>query len=238
MASEIIAVIFARGGSKGLPKKNILELGGKSLLARAIEVGQSLDRIKKVVISTDSEEIASLARSLGAEVPFLRPAILATDEAPEWLAWRHAVETLRSMGEKFDTLLSLPPTSPLRSLNDVECCLDVFQAGNLDGVITVRECDRNPYFNVVHKDSSNLFRLVLDGKFSRRQDAPTVYEMTTVAYVVKADFILSADRLFDGKLRAVKIPRDRAIDIDTPFDMTVAKVVLEQFGSDEPPEAL
>jgi CMP-N-acetylneuraminic acid synthetase len=238
MGHEIIAVIFARGGSKGLPKKNILELDGKSLLARAIEVGQSLNRVKKVVVSTDSEEIASLALSLGAEVPFLRPAILATDEAPEWLAWRHAVETLRCKGEKFDSLLSLPPTAPLRSRDDVECCLDMFQANNVDGVITVRESDRNPYFNVVHKDSNNFFRLVLDGKFSRRQDAPIVYEMTTVAYVFKADFILSADRLFDGKLRAVKIPRDRAIDIDTPFDMAVAKVVSEQLRSDEPPEAL
>lgn len=226
MSPEIVAFIFARGGSKGLPRKNLLLLEGKPLIVHAIELGRSLQRVRKVVVSTDSEEIAEVARTAGAEVPFLRPTDLATDSAPEWLAWQHAIQALFATGERVDVFLSLPPTSPLRSREDVECCLDAFLQQQADVVVTVREAERNPYFNMVRHEPDGLVKLAVEGSFHRRQDVPPIYDLTTVAYVARANFVLSANRLFDGKVRAVLIPRARALDIDTPLDMVVAQALV------------
>ena len=238
MTPEIVAFIFARGGSKGLPRKNLLPLEGKPLIVHAIELGRSLHRVKKVVVSTDSEEIAEVARAAGAEVPFMRPAELATDSAPEWTAWQHAILALRASGVRVDVFLSLPPTSPLRSREDVECCLDTFLQQQQDVVVTVREAERNPYFNMVRHEPDGLVRLAVEGNFHRRQDAPMVYDLTTVAYVARADFVLSANRLFDGKVRSVLIPRERALDIDTPLDMLVAKALAPHVMNAGSPRAL
>ncbi len=225
MSPDVVAFIFARGGSKGLPRKNLLPLEGKPLIVHAIQLGRSLKRVKKVVVSTDDEEIAEVALAAGAEVPFLRPAELATDNAPEWLAWRHAIRELRTAGERVDVFLSLPPTSPLRRREDVECCLDTFWQEQADVVVTVRDAERNPHFNMVRRDPGGLVKLAVEGNFHRRQDAPPFYDLTTVAYVARADFVLSANRLFDGKVRAVLVPRERALDIDTPLDMVIAQAL-------------
>lgn len=225
MSPDVVAFIFARGGSKGLPRKNLLPLEGKPLIVHAIHLGRSLKRVKKVVVSTDNEEIAEVALAAGAEVPFLRPAELATDNAPEWLAWQHAIRELRAAGERVDVFLSLPPTSPLRSREDVECCLDAFLQEETDVVVTVREAERNPYFNMVRCEPDGRVKLAVEGNFHRRQDAPSIYDLTTVAYVARADFVLSANRLFEGKVRAVLIPRERALDIDTSLDMVFARLL-------------
>lgn len=238
MISEIVAFIFARGGSKGLPRKNLLPLQGKPLIVHAIEMGHSLRGVKKVVVSTDSEEIAEVARVAGAEVPFLRPAELATDLVPEWAAWQHAIRVMRSAGERVDVFLSLPPTAPLRSREDVECCLDTFSQQQPDVVVTVREADRNPYFNMVRCKPDRSVQLVAEGNFDRRQDAPPIYDLTTVAYVARADFVLSTNRLFDGRVRAVLIPRERALDIDTPLDMVVAQALVPYVEGAGAPRAL
>lgn len=238
MNSDIVAFIFARGGSKGLPRKNLLPLEGKPLIVHAIELGCGLPRVKKVVVSTDDEEIASVALAAGAEVPFMRPSELATDGAPEWAAWQHAIKAMRAAGERVDVFLSLPPTSPLRSYEDVECCLDEFLRRQPDVVVTVREAERNPYFNMVRHEPDGSVRLAVDGNFHRRQDAPTIYDLTTVAYVARADFVLSASRLFDGKVRAVLIPPARALDIDTPLDMLVAQALAPHARNAGSPRAL
>jgi N-acylneuraminate cytidylyltransferase len=238
MSPEIVAFIFARGGSKGLPRKNLLLLKGKPLIVHAIELGRSLQGVKKVIVSTDSEEIAEVARAAGAEVPFLRPAELATDSAPEWAAWQHAIRALRAAGERVDVFLSLPPTSPLRSREDVACCLDTFLQQQPDVVVTVREAERNPYFNMVRRELDGSVQLAVEGNFHRRQDAPPIYDLTTVAYVARADFVMSVNRLFDGKVRAVLIPRERALDIDTPLDMVVAQALAPHVKGAGAPRAL
>lgn len=223
MNPRIIAFIFARGGSKGLPRKNLLPLAGKPLVVHSIHAARSVPRVARVVVSTDDPEIAEVARQAGADVPFLRPAELAGDSASEWLAWRHAIRTLRESGDAVDVFLSLPPTSPLRVPSDIECCLDLFIKTSPDAVITVRDAERNPYFNMVRHATDGFVRPVIEGSFHRRQDAPAVYDIATVAYVARPEFVLSADRLFDGNIRAVQIPRERAIDIDTEFDLIVAR---------------
>lgn len=226
MTLSIVAFIFARGGSKGLPRKNLRLLAGKPLIVHAVETGRALSRVTKTIVSTDDAEIAAVAERAGATVPFLRPAELACDSAPEWLAWQHAIHALRALGDEVDVFVSLPPTSPLRTLADVDCAIDLKLQSDADVVITVREAERNPYFNMVRVEPDGHVRLAIEGKYHRRQDAPPIYDITTVTYVASADFILSGTRIFDGKVRAVEIPRERALDIDTEYDMLIAEAMV------------
>ncbi|MDT7520069.1 acylneuraminate cytidylyltransferase family protein [Rhodoferax sp. TBRC 17660] len=221
------AFIFARGGSKGLPGKNIRPLGGLPLLAHGIRLAQSIARIDRVFVSTDDEVIAVVAREYGAEV-IDRPAELATDTASEWMAWRHAIAYVRgSLGLHFDTMLSLPATSPLRNQDDVLGCLDALR-GEVEAVITVTPSARSPYFNMVSENAQGYSRVVLGNtKFQRRQDVPAVYDVTTVAYVTRPDFVLTHASLFDGRVKAVVVPKERAVDIDDEFDFKVAQALLD-----------
>jgi N-acylneuraminate cytidylyltransferase len=229
-SSRTIGFIFARGGSKGIPGKNIKDLAGKPLIAHSIEVALSCPGIETVIVSTDDPDIATVAVKYGAEVPFMRPPELATDSAPEWLAWRHAIEWVQRERGDFDVFVSLPATSPFRSVADVESCINTLRSDpKADVVITVKEADRSPYFNMVSLDADGYADLVIKpaGKISRRQDVPPVYDVTTVAYAARPRFVLSADRLFDGNIRVVNVPADRALDIDTPYDFMLAQAIAQ-----------
>lgn len=228
-----VAFIFARGGSKGVPKKNIRKLGGIPLIAHSIKTAIECPIINRVVVSTDDEEIASVACEFGAEVPFIRPAELAGDTSNEYDAWKHAITTLeQSWQENVDVFVSLPVTSPLRSVVDVENCICEFLDTDADMVITVKEASRSPYFNMVKNDDqgfSNLVNLASGGeRYIRRQDVPVVYDMTTVAYVSSPEFILNSDSIFSGKVRSVLVPDERAIDIDTLLDFRFAEFLIAQ----------
>jgi N-acylneuraminate cytidylyltransferase len=231
MNPRIVAFVFARGGSKGLPRKNLLPLAGKPLVVHSIDTARALPRVAKVIVSTDDIEIADVARTAGAEVPFLRPPELASDTAPEWLAWQHAIRMLRGAGETVDIFLSLPPTAPLRLPADVDCCLDALLSSSSDVVITVREAERNPYFNMVRRETDGSVHLAMEGAFHRRQDAPQLYDMTTVAYAARADFVLAANGIFDGNVRAVLVPRERALDIDTELDLFIGAALIDKVSS-------
>jgi N-acylneuraminate cytidylyltransferase len=225
-----VAFIFARGGSKGLPGKNIRELGGKPLLAWSIEHALAVKRVARIVVSTDSAEIAEVARRCGAEVPFMRPPELAGDHTPEWLAWRHALDWLRGdMGSLPDAMVSLPATAPLRLPIDVEACLDEFAKGDADVVITVTDAHRSPYFNMVRDNLDGTVGLVIppNSAVTRRQDAPQVFDMATVAYVVRPQFVMTHDAVFAGRVRKVHVPLERAIDIDTPLDFRIAECLMQ-----------
>lgn len=225
MTQRTFAFIFARGGSKGLPGKNIKELGGIPLLAHGIRLAQAMERVERVFVSTDDAQIAAIATQFGADV-IDRPAALATDTASEWMAWQHAIEHVRALGLNFDIFLSLPATSPLRNEQDVCNCLDALQA-DTDVVITVTPSARSPYFNMVSTDAAGLAHVVLGtAEFKRRQDVPPVYDITTVAYVARPDFILTHERLFEGRVRPVVIPKERSVDIDDEFDFKLAQVHL------------
>lgn len=235
---NIVAFIFARGGSKGLPRKNLLPFGGIPLIAHSINTARALSRINRVVVSTDDEEIAEIAVRAGAEVPFMRPKELASDTAPEWLAWQHAIKTLKAQGDSVDVFLSMPPTSPLRTPEDIDCCIDTYFESRVDIVVTVREAERSPYFNMVKKKEDGSVCLAVEGNFHRRQDAPVLYDMTTVAYVARADFILQTDRIFDGKVKAVQIPSERALDIDTKLDFVVGEALIGKLDNSIKAKAL
>ena len=227
------AFIFARGGSKGLPGKNIRPLGGKPLIAWSIEHALSVKQIERVFVSTDSEEIAAVAREYGAEVPFIRPAELARDDSPEWLAWRHALNyLLEKEGALPEVMVSVPTTAPLRLPIDIENCLDEYEKGNVDMVVTVTDAHRSPYFNMVKTNLDGTVGLVIPPRslISRRQDAPAVYDMATVAYVIRPEFVMSYNAVFEGRVRAVHVPNNRAIDIDTLADFQMAEYFLSARG--------
>lgn len=222
--SRIFAFVFARGGSKGLPGKNLLPLGGVPLIGHSIRLARELPQVQKVFVSTDDPEIKRVAEHYGAEI-IDRPEELAGDRSPEWEAWRHAIRYLEEAGEEFDTFVSLPATSPLRSAEDVEDAIRALD-NETDAVITVTPASRSPFFNMVSRDGDGATQILSpsDG-YSRRQDAPQAFDITTVAYVLRKDFILSAERLFDGRVRSVVVPKERAVDIDDQLDFDFAQTL-------------
>jgi N-acylneuraminate cytidylyltransferase len=223
---KIYAFIFARGGSKGIPDKNIRLLAGKPLLAGAIEIARDIPEINRVFVSTDDANIAEIARVYGAEV-IDRPPELAQDDTPEWFAWQHAVKWLEARSDSFDVFLSLPATSPLRSKSDVLNCLKKLDDVT-DMVVTYTEASRSPWFNMVQIENDERLRLLMEGNYTRRQDVPEGYDMTTVAYVTRPSFILNHEKIWDGFVRGVLIPPERAIDIDTMFDFEMVKLILNK----------
>jgi CMP-N-acetylneuraminic acid synthetase len=227
--NRVVAFIFARGGSKGLPGKNIKMLGNKPLIAWSIQHAKAVTRIGRVIVSTDSEQIAEVAKAYGAEVPFMRPYELARDDSPEWLAWRHALEFLiEDEGKLPYAMISLPATSPMRHVQDIERCLDIFDRNHPDVVVTVTESKRSPYFNMVTLNALGEVNLIIPPSKSigRRQDVPLTYDLTTVAYVARPDFVLKKMGLFAGKVSAIHVPPERAIDIDTALDFKLAECLI------------
>ncbi len=223
-----IGFIFARGGSKGVPGKNIKPLAGKPLIAYSIETARACARLETVIVSTDDPAIAAVAREHGAEVPFLRPPELATDTAPEWLSWQHAIRWVEQDRGPFDTFVSLPTTSPFRDVSDVDACIDLLgKDAATDVVITVREAERSPYFNMVRRDENGYARLVIEpaNAVVRRQDVPEVFDITTVVYAARPAFVMNASRLFDGRVGMVRVPAARALDIDTLHDFMIAECI-------------
>jgi N,N'-diacetyllegionaminate synthase len=225
-----IGLICARGGSKGVPRKNLRPLAGKPLIGWAIEIARKSPSIDRVLISTEDEEIAEVARSYGAEVPFLRPNKLAQDDSPELHVWQHVLRTLAALeGRMPDVLVNIPAVSPLRSVEDVEACISGMLENNADLCITVKPADRNPYFSMVKIDDGWASPLITPPTpIFRRQDAPEVFDIVPVAYAARADFVLRTHRLLDGKVRATIVPPERSVDIHT--DLAFAEFLLERKG--------
>ena len=221
------AFIFARGGSKGLPGKNIKKLMGKPLILYSIETAFATPSISKVFVSTDDEAIAKLSAEAGATV-IMRPDELATDECPEWFAWRHAIEWVTKNFGEFERFISLPATSPLRSVDDVEAALEKINKEKADVCIAITAASRSPYFNMVIRNEAGYVKLVNDSTktLSRRQDAPKVFDITTAVYVTSPSFILNNYGLFSGSIVSIEIPKSRAVDIDDIYDFKMAEAIL------------
>jgi N,N'-diacetyl-8-epilegionaminate cytidylyltransferase len=220
---------FARGGSKGVPRKNLRLLAGRPLVAHAVAVSQECELISKTIISTDDPEIRDVAVAHGAEAPFLRPKLLATDTAGEWSAWQHAIKTMQELGQPVELFVSIPPTAPLRRPEDVDRCIAALcEEPECDIVVTVTVTNHSPYFNMVEIDPAGLARRVIepDVHISRRQDCPQVFNLTTVAYAAWPDYVLSASGLFDGRVKTIEVPVERAIDIDSELDLKMAEYLM------------
>ena len=230
MTKPVVAFIFARGGSKGVPRKNIRSFAGKPLIAHAIATARESALVDRVVVSTEDEEIAATAREYGAETPFLRPAELAGDRSPEILAWKHAIVSIREAGGEVGTFVSVPTTSPLRKVDDIDACIRKIAEPGTDLVLTVSPARRHPMYNMVVLDETSCVSIVMPppAVIHARQDAPAVYDVATVAYAARPAFVLETMALLGGCTRAVVVPEERAIDIDTETDFAVAEFLFQR----------
>lgn len=222
-------LIPARGGSKGVPGKNIRPLGGIPLIEYSIRDALAVAADSEdVVVSTDSQEIADIARKAGATVPFLRPAELATDTASSRDVMLHAVDTINGAGARYDRLVLLQPTSPFRNTDDIRKALELFEREHPDMVVSVRPAATNPYYNAYECDADGLLRISKgDGMITRRQDAPPVWEFDGSIYVIDVDALRRYPSL--GQMQKIlPLPNTVAhnIDIDTELDFLLAESLL------------
>ncbi|OJI92457.1 N-acylneuraminate cytidylyltransferase [Planktotalea frisia] len=220
-----ICTICARGGSKGVPRKNVRMLWGKPLIAHTIEQAQACNLIDAIYVSTDDEEIAAIAREYGAIVPFLRPAELATSEAGKLPVIIHLVEHVETLGVDVTRVVDLDPTSPLRDVADITAAVALLDT-DTDTVITAYPADKNPYFNMVEAKEDGNIRLVKpssDGVASR-QAAPDVYAMNASIYVWHRDTL--AKGLWAGRTRLHEMPHERSVDIDSEIDFKLVELLM------------
>ena len=225
-----IISICARGGSAGVPGKNIRPLCGKPLIAWSIEQALASGLADRVLVSTDSEEIAQVARAFGAEVPFLRPAALATATAGKLPVIQHLVDWVESHGEPVRRIIDLDPTSPLRDITDIQACAALLDDAT-DLVITGYESDKNPYFNMVELKPSGFFERVCRPQVEvfGRQSAPRVYAMNASIYAWHRASL--SDSLWNAsRIRLHAMPRERSIDIDHPVDFDLVELLMKKRG--------
>ena len=217
------AFIFARSGSSRLKNKNLKKINGKPLVTHSILAAKKVKEIKKIFVSTDSNQISKLAYKLGAIV-IKRPKYLCTATSNEWLSWQHAVIWVVKNISNFKKFVSLPTTSPLRITIDISNSIKKFNK-KCDAVITYTDAKNSPWFNMVKKNGK-FMNLALQGKpIFRFQDAKKLYNICTVAYVTSPKYILNSKSLFDGKVVGSYVPIERSIDIDTKFDLKIAKLL-------------
>lgn len=229
---NLTALVFARGGSKGVKNKNIRLAGGVPLIGRAIACGLESRYVSRVVVSTDSAEIADVARQFGADIQ-MRPPELAADDTPEIQAWNHAIDSLPDVfgPGKQELFISLPPTVPLRVATDVDAAVESFRKTDCDIVWGISPSQTNPYFTMVTIDDNNLTHICIEGsKATRRQDIPNVYDIVGGVYVTTSDYVkkcaINKTRLIDGRVSYFLVPPERAMDIDTEYDLYLADILL------------
>ncbi len=221
-AGRTIATVCARGGSKGLPGKNILDFAGQPLIARTIAQALACPGIDGVYVSTDDDQIAEAARAAGAEVPYRRPAELATDDAGKLPVIEHLVRHLESQGQAVATVVDLQPTSPLRDADDITGALALRDRASL--VVSVCEARDNPYFNLVEARPDGLVTLSKANNAVRRQDTPAVYALNGAVYVWRRGALAHAavHGLWSVSVAPYVMPRWKSVDIDDREDFDLA----------------
>ena len=224
---RVIAVIPARGGSKSVPKKNIKPLGGKPLICWSIEAAKNTPAVDRVIVSTESDEIAQVAKSAGAEV-YPRPPHLATDEALVIDALRDLIHRLKGENENARVIVLLEPTCPFRSAEDVQGCLEML-AGGLDSVATFKDAALNPHR--AWKIDGGIPQVFIPGSvpWIPRQQLPKAYQLNGAVYAFRVERLSEhANSLLFGNTGAVIMPPERSVDIDNEIDFMVAEEVLKR----------
>ncbi len=225
---RVIAVIPARGGSKAVPHKNIVPLGGKPLIVWPIEIAQSVDLIDRIIVSTDDEAIAAVARRHGAEV-YRRPPHLATDTALVIDALRNLIETLTLEGETARVMVLLEPTCPFRSHDDVKACIEELVRDGKDSVATFKPADLNPHRAWIIADGKPSPFIAGANPWLPRQRLPLAYQLNGAVYAFRVDRLPSDTMaLLYGRAGAVIMPPERSVDIDDELDFVVAETLLRR----------
>ena len=224
---KTIATICARGGSTGVPRKNVRLLEGKPLIVHTIEHALQSPEIEMVYVSSDDDEIMSVAESAGAIVPFKRPAELATYEAGKLPVIRHLVEYVQSSGVEVERIVDLDPTSPLRDISDISNALKLL-TDDIDVVITGYASDKNPYFNMVEYKNDKHVGLVreLNEDVLSRQSAPKVYAMNGSIYVWHPHTLKLG--LWKGRSVLYEMPHSRSVDIDSELDFKLVEMLMKE----------
>jgi CMP-N-acetylneuraminic acid synthetase len=216
---KVLGLIPARGGSKGVPRKNVRELGGKPVLAWTVEAALAAERLARVVVSTDDDEIARVAHACGAE-SLARPAELAGDGTPDLPVFRHALETL---GE-FDAVAWLRPTAPLRVAADIDAAVALLADAEADSVRSVTRAEHSPYW-MGRIDDGRLVPLLAEVP-PQRQQLPDVYRLNGAVDVARCSSV--GTELFGGDVRAYVMPPERSVDLDTELDFLLAEALLRR----------
>lgn len=228
MEMNILVVIPARGGSKGIPHKNIKELGGKPLIYYSIDIARQLTSDENICVTTDDDEIIQVVENYGLKVPFKRPDYLATDTCGSNEVIQHAYQFYSDQGKYYDTILLLQPTSPFRRVEDVKGSIALYD-DSLDMVVTVKEATVNPYYNC-YEDDQNGYLIISkgDGKLERRQDAPSAYEWNGAVYVINPKRLMEVGLAGLTKVKKYVMDDVHSIDLDTMFDWKVAELIIKE----------
>jgi CMP-N,N'-diacetyllegionaminic acid synthase len=228
----VIGIIPARSGSKRIRHKNLAPLAGRPLIAWTIEAGLGAHYIDEVVVSTDDQEIAQVSSSLGAQVPFSRPAELARDESDTVGVIEHAIMHYKnSENRSFDYVVLLQPTSPLRDASEIDRAIELLHERGADAVISVCETDHSPLWsNTLPNDASLGGFLREEVKGKRSQDLPVYYRLNGAIYICRTDLLLKERTFFlANNAYALVMPREKSIDIDTPLDLILCDAVAKAF---------
>jgi CMP-N,N'-diacetyllegionaminic acid synthase len=222
-----LILIPARGGSKGIPNKNIKLLHGKPLIQYTVDIARMLVPDTDICVSTDSQEIVNVVEDFGLKVPFIRPMELASDTAGSRGVVLHALGFYADQNKLYDAVILLQPTSPFRKLADIKKMIEMFSV-DLDMIVSVKESHANPYFSLFEENASGFLGLSKKGNFIRRQDCPKVFAYNGSVYIINVTSIRKKE--FNEFTRVRKFVMDdiNSIDIDTPFDWLTSEMILEK----------
>lgn len=225
---KILVIIPARGGSKGIPHKNIKPLAGKPLIHYTIDVARQIVADEDICVSTDDSEIIQCVEEYGLKVPFVRPEELATDTAGTYEVLLHALNFYEQQGKQFDVVLLLQNTSPFRTANQVKEALALYQS-DIDMVVSVKECSANPYYCVFEENQDGYLKICKgDGNITRRQDAPKVYEYNGAIYAINPQSLKQMPlNKFSRRIKYV-MDEQSSLDLDTMNDWKMAELIISQ----------
>lgn len=223
---KIIAIIPARGGSKGIPHKNITNLCGKPLIGYTIEAAKKSTYIDDVIVSTDDLDIKKVSEQYGALVPFIRDSHIASDEAKTISVVVDAIQRLQAGGQEYDVVILLQPTSPLRTAEEIDVAIEVFFQHQMEGVVSVNVADISPFLlRTIY--NHRLHRIIDESSTIRRQDMPTYYEVNGAIYINRVEEV-TEDLSFNDNPIPYIMNRDHSVDIDTWDDLTVAETIIKE----------
>ncbi len=226
MTKRTLYLIPARGGSKGIPHKNIKPLNGKPLILYSVEVARQLADDADICVTTDDDEITRVVEESGLKVPFKRPEELATDTSGSYEVILHALDFFEQKGVIYDVVVLLQPTSPFRTAQHVKEAISLYD-DSLDMVVSVTESAANPYYSLFEENEDGFLDKSKKGKFTRRQDCPKVYEYNGAIYVMNVKSLREKSIGAFTKIRKYEMPRELSIDLDTPLDWTLAEVLMQ-----------
>jgi CMP-N-acetylneuraminic acid synthetase len=227
---RVLGVVTARGGSKGIPRKNLRLLGGKPLIVWTAEAAVRATRLARTILSTDDEEIAQIGRAAGLETPFMRPADLATDTAPTLPVLQHAVGCLEAAGDRYDAVCLLQPTNPLRTAELIDACITRFEASSADSLVTVLSvpAEFNPHW-VYFAGADGTLRLSTGetAPIPRRQELPPAFHREGSVYLTRRDVLMDKGSLYGQRLIGYEVDPATCVNIDNEDDWTRAAAMVQ-----------